>query len=61
MDRQTVAVALHQRIPGPMSSGILSESIREWIQKRETTGLDVISKGVCTFWKMKSLDAVDHP
>ena len=61
MDRQTVTIPLHQRILRPMRSWILSKSIREWIQKRYTAGLDVISKGVGTLWKVKSFNTLDHP
>ena len=61
MNRQTVAIPLHQGVFRPMRSGILSESIREWVQKRNTTRFDIISKGVDTLWEVKSLNTLDHP
>ena len=61
MNRQTVAIPLHQGVSRPMGSGILSKSIREWVQKRNTTRFDIISKGIGTFWEVKSLNPLNHP
>ena len=61
MNGQTVAIPLHTGIVGPVGTQILSKTVGIGVQKWNTTGLDIISKGVCTFGKMKPLDALHLP
>ena len=61
MNGKAVAIPLHKRVVRPVRSLILSKTIRVGIQKRNATGLDVLSKGIGTLGKMKPLDTFHLP